>query len=84
MPASTGCDSSSPNPAPDVLNVENIEEVQSIEITDLNGRVVKTVAVEENDFMRSINVSTLSNGMYIIKKIKRDGQMEAAKFQVMH
>ena len=73
-----------PNPASDVLNVENIEEVQSIEITDLNGRVVKIVTVEENDVLQSINVSTLSNGMYIIKKIKRDGQMEAAKFQVMH
>ena len=27
---------------------------------------------------------TRQNGMYILKKVKPDGQLEAAKFQVIH
>jgi Secretion system C-terminal sorting domain len=73
-----------PNPANEVLNVGNIQGVQSIEVVDLNGKVIKTVSVGENEISRALNVSDLSGGIYILKKIKRDGQLEATKFQVIH
>jgi Secretion system C-terminal sorting domain len=73
-----------PNPANDVLNVDNIEGVQSIQIMDLNGKLIQTVSIQENEISRTLNVSNLSNGMYILKKIRPDGQLEAAKFQVIH
>jgi hypothetical protein len=73
-----------PNPAKDFINVENIQNVQSILVMDLSGKVLRTIAVEENEIMRTVNVSNLSDGMYILKKIKQDGQIEASKFQVMH
>jgi hypothetical protein len=73
-----------PNPAKDFINVEDIQNVQSILVMDLSGKVLRTIAVEENEIMRTVNISNLSDGMYILKKIKQDGQIEAAKFQVMH
>ena len=73
-----------PNPAKDFLNVEGINDVEILEVVDLSGRVVRTVLVEENEIMRTINVGNLSDGLYILKKIKRDGQLEAVKFQVSH
>jgi Secretion system C-terminal sorting domain len=73
-----------PNPANDVLNVDNIQGVQSLQIMDLNGKIIRTISIEENEVGRTLNVSNLSNGMYILKKIRPDGQLEAAKFQVIH
>jgi Secretion system C-terminal sorting domain len=73
-----------PNPANEVLNIGNIQGVRNIEIMDLNGKLVRTVSVGENEVSRVVNVSNLSEGMYILKKIKQDGQVEAAKFQVIH
>jgi Secretion system C-terminal sorting domain len=73
-----------PNPAKDFLTVEGIDDVDKIQIVDLNGRVIRIVDIEQNEVGRTLNISDLTNGMYILKKIKRDGQLEAAKFQVMH
>jgi Secretion system C-terminal sorting domain len=73
-----------PNPAKDFLIVEGIVEVERIQIVDLNGKVIRTVEIEQNEVGRTLNISELTNGMYILKKIKRDGQLEAAKFQVIH
>jgi hypothetical protein len=73
-----------PNPANDFLNVDDVIGVQSIQIIDLNGKLIRTVAIEENEISRTLNVSSFSDGMYILKKIKRDGQLEATKFQVIH
>jgi Secretion system C-terminal sorting domain len=67
-----------------VLNVDNIRGVQTLLVIDLNGKVLRTIPVEKDEIGRTINVSNLSNGMYILKKIRPDGQLEAAKFQVMH
>jgi hypothetical protein len=73
-----------PNPAKDFLIVEGIVEVERIQIVDLNGKVIRTVEIEQNEVGRTLNISELTNGMYILKKIKQDGQLEAAKFQVIH
>ena len=58
--------------------------MQTIEIIDLNGKIIRTVSVGENEISRTVNVSDLSEGMYILKKIKQNGQLEATKFQVIH
>jgi hypothetical protein len=73
-----------PNPAKDVLNVDNIQGVQTLLVIDLNGKVLRSIPVEKDEIGRTINVSNLSNGMYILKKIRPDGQLEATKFQVIH
>jgi len=54
-----------PNPADSVLNItgKNNVEVTSAQITDLNGRVVKTV----NGAVSQINITDLTAGVYFLK-----------------
>jgi len=54
-----------PNPATDVVNVANVEGLNTIQLVDLNGRTVKSVnfaGVSE----ASVNVSDLSAGVYMM------------------
>jgi hypothetical protein len=44
----------------------------------------KLHAMKEKKLPLCKNKRNGSNGMYILKKVKADGQLEAAKFQVMH
>jgi hypothetical protein len=41
--------------------------MQSIQIIDL-GKLIRTVSNEENEISRTLNVSGLSVGMFILKK----------------
>jgi hypothetical protein len=50
-----------PNPANDILNIETTLELKSIEIFNIQGQKV----LESNQ--KQINVSNLSNGMYMVK-----------------
>lgn len=54
-----------PNPVSDVLNIVNTSNINinTAEITDVNGRVVKEVTGEVNQ----INISTLTSGIYFLK-----------------
>lgn len=52
-----------PNPATDVLNIQSdVEELTKVSITDLNGRVVKTVS----NNLSQISLGDLSKGMYLV------------------
>jgi len=54
-----------PNPAKDVINVANsADTIENVTITDMNGRVVKQVALGVNE--GQINISDLSQGVYIL------------------
>jgi hypothetical protein len=55
----------SPNPASDVLNIANSSniDVNGIQITDINGRIVSEVKGMTNQ----INVSELNAGVYFLK-----------------
>ena len=54
-----------PNPANDIVNIANNStiEIQSVNITDINGRIVRTIA----NSIASINISDLSAGVYFLK-----------------
>jgi hypothetical protein len=62
----------SPNPATDVLNISNVNnlEITNATITDINGRIVKQI----NTSFQSINVSELSSGMYFLKVATTEGE----------
>ena len=54
-----------PNPANDVINIANaVDSIEKVTITDLNGRVVKTVVLGVNE--AQINISDLSQGVYLL------------------
>ncbi|RAR75387.1 T9SS type A sorting domain-containing protein [Flavobacterium aciduliphilum] len=56
-----------PNPTKDIVNVSNTEAlINSVEISDVNGRVVKTVKVSDLNNAQ-INIADLSQGVYMIK-----------------
>ena len=54
-----------PNPASDVVNISNKNNivVKSMQLTDLNGRVIKNINANETQ----INISDLNAGVYFLK-----------------
>ncbi len=68
-----------PNPANDNLNIIGItDRINSIEIYDISGKLVSSVANPNN----TISISDLSNGTYLIK-IKTDENEFWKKFEVV-
>ncbi|WP_300491130.1 choice-of-anchor J domain-containing protein, partial [Flavobacterium sp.] len=63
-----------PNPAQDVLNIvaKNGMEIKGIQVTDLNGRIVKSVAVQTQPEAQ-INIADLSAGMYFVSAQTNEG-----------
>lgn len=62
-----------PNPAADVVNIsaKNNNTINTVEITDVNGRVVKNVTV--NATTSQINVADLNSGVYFLKASSENG-----------
>ncbi|NDC92506.1 MAG: T9SS C-terminal target domain-containing protein [Flavobacteriales bacterium] len=55
-----------PNPSSDILNIDLSsadEEVKSISIVDITGKLIQTIDVHENTYI-SLNVSSLASGLY--------------------
>lgn len=58
-----------PNPSSDILNIDlsaASEEVKSISIVDITGKLIQTIDVLENTNI-SLNVSSLASGLYHVK-----------------
>jgi len=60
-----------PNPATDVLNVSANSNIQSVEIMNLMGQTVQSY--NANDLFTQINISSLSNGMYMVRVNTENG-----------
>jgi hypothetical protein len=62
-----------PNPANDVVNISNTTSaiISNIEMTDLNGRVVKNVTLNATE--GQINISDLSTGVYMMNVTSDQG-----------
>jgi len=54
-----------PNPAFDELHIHNAEGLDQVELTDLNGRLIKTMKINESNV--DINVNELVPGTYVVK-----------------
>ncbi|MFZ4106249.1 T9SS type A sorting domain-containing protein [Flavobacterium sp.] len=62
-----------PNPTKDIINVSNkLASISSIEISDLNGRVVNKVNSIDAENVQ-INISDLSSGIYMMKIVSDKG-----------
>lgn len=64
----------SPNPVKDIINIS--EDVSNIRISDLSGKMVKQISNSE----KSINVSNLIKGTYIISAVTKTGEIINKKF----
>ena len=62
-----------PNPANDVVNISNSTSaiISNVEMTDLNGRVVKNVTLNATE--GQINISDLSTGVYMMNVTSDQG-----------
>ena len=67
----------SPNPASEAINLEFEEEAEtrSIQIFDLQGRLLKEVAVEGREDFHRVQVYDLPIGTYIIKSTDNLGRI---------
>lgn len=63
-----------PNPFRDVLNISDVQNVKSVSVHDISGRLVKTL-VPSTD----LNLSTLKEGVYIINLLMKDGSIQSSK-----
>lgn len=71
-----------PNPATNELNVklpnDATSTVESIQVINVNGQVVKTEhAINTN--LLSIDISTLAPGVYMVRTISKDGMTQTTK-----
>lgn len=64
-----------PNPFQDTLNISDIEKVKSISVSDMSGRLVKTI---ENPGS-SIHLEELRQGIYLVTLNMRDGSKQTVK-----
>src|SRR5690554_1810057 len=62
-----------PNPTTDYFNIISEAMIQSVELYDVSGRLVRTSLV--NDFESRQNVSNLNNGIYILKIKTQQGEV---------
>jgi myo-inositol-hexaphosphate 3-phosphohydrolase len=69
-----------PNPADDLVLISN-KEVGSIEIYDLNGRLVNSLDMAQKN---SFKVENLLNGIYLLKFKFKNGEIKVEKLIVQH
>ena len=64
-----------PNPFSDVITISDIEKVKSVSVTDISGRMIRTV----DNVSSEINLSELKTGLYILNVQYKDGTKSAHK-----
>ncbi len=63
-----------PNPFTDIIRFTDVKGVQSISVTDVSGRLIKTLAPSTE-----INLSSLKAGLYILTLKMEDGTVKSIK-----
>ncbi|MBD8082687.1 fibronectin type III domain-containing protein [Chryseobacterium caseinilyticum] len=64
-----------PNPFADVLNISDIKNVKSIMISDISGKIVKTITKPES----TLRLADLNAGMYLVILNMNDGSKQTVK-----
>lgn len=63
-----------PNPFTDVINLSDINNIQSVTVNDISGKLIKTIKPT-----REINFSDNASGVYIINVKFKDGDVKSFK-----
>lgn len=66
-----------PNPANDILNIVAADEMRSINIADISGKIVATYT---NSKSQQVNISNLSQGLYLVTIENMNGEKSVYKF----
>ncbi len=71
-----------PNPATDFVNISSSDaSINKIDFYDLQGRLIKTVSIKENN--KSIDISGLSNGVYVLGIEDQSGNSTTVRLNVI-
>jgi hypothetical protein len=65
-----------PNPASNVINFSGIERVMDLRIYDMTGNTIRPDQVKKS----MIDISNLSEGLYVIRVLDEEGRVYAASF----
>jgi hypothetical protein len=63
-----------PNPFTDVLQLSNVENITSINVSDISGKTVKTISASAE-----INLSELNSGVYFLHVTLKNGEFQTVK-----
>lgn len=64
-----------PNPFADVLNISDISKVKSVSVSDVAGRLVKTIVNPDS----TLQLGELKSGMYLVTLEMKDGSKQTIK-----
>jgi hypothetical protein len=65
-----------PNPVKDVVTIRSASQIQSIQLYDVQGRLLQTMVIDKNEYQ--FNLSERTNGVYFVK-ITSDGGVKIEK-----
>ncbi len=64
-----------PNPVKDILNIDAIDEINSLFVMDATGKVIL-----KSNFTNILNVGNLNSGLHILKVLFENGEVKMIKF----
>lgn len=64
-----------PNPVADIISISGLDTINSVEIFNMNGQLIKT-----DQLGNKINVSSLMPGVYLLRATGKDSQIHEFKF----
>mgnify|MGYP001609592041 CR=1 FL=1 len=70
-----------PNPASTSIQISNITETGIVEITDLTGRIIKSIATTANSNLQ-VDISDIAKGLYLARTRTAKGLSAASKILV--
>jgi len=65
-----------PNPARDIVYIQDADDVKSVSVIDMNGKTVKDAGISTGG---TIRVDGLAAGMYLVKVVNKDGGVKSQK-----
>jgi len=68
-----------PIPAKDVLNIQTEHSINSVEIYDMNGKLLRLIS-PNSDHIASMNLTSLSSGIYFVKVVDVNQKVAIKKF----
>ncbi len=74
-----------PVPTNNILYLDDIDsKTNKVEILNLEGKILLSYSIENNEGDLTINTTKLSNGFYIVRLLKNDHDTESKKIFIQH